>query len=104
MTAQGIDLRTAAAESQQWLMGNSHEHTLGDGRTVRIYDSQTGGDTIVLVPVIEQMNFVFVPLIKLLSEHHRVILYSPQISRSQWVGVASRAAEIGLVLDSLDID
>lgn len=98
------NLRLSTGQDQRWLMRQSRTVRLNDGSSRHIFDSATAGETIVLVPVIEQMNFVFVPLIQSLRERFRVIVYSPHVSSSERVSVGCRAAEIKLVLDSLGVE
>ncbi len=97
------DLRHAARTAQEWLAERSKVRSLSTGHEVEVFDSGGAGEPLLLVPVIGQMNFVFVPLIKALRGRRRIIVYSPRVSATREVSIHDRCAEIGAVLDACDV-
>jgi pimeloyl-ACP methyl ester carboxylesterase len=92
-----------AEDDQCFVESNMQPLTLADGSTRR-YLSRGVGEALVCIPMIPELNFVYVPQLRALSTHRRVILYEPQLSRSTRVGIKDRADETRGVLDALRID
>lgn len=76
---------------------------LPDRRSLRVLDCG-GGDAVVMLPMVTELNFVYAPQIADLQRDHRVVLYEPLLRRDRRVGIADRAAEAVGLMRVLGID
>lgn len=76
--------------------------TLVDGSLLNMM-SLGDGTPIVLLPMISELNFLYAPQIQEFSTDYRVITYEPRLSRQQHVGIADRASELLLLMNSLNL-
>ncbi|MEV0679353.1 alpha/beta hydrolase [Actinosynnema sp. NPDC050436] len=74
--------------------------TLPDGSTIRLARFGSG-PTVVCAPMIAELNFVYLPHVRALSEEFEFVLYEPRISRTTRVGAADRARELLAVVDAV---
>lgn len=64
-----------------------------NGETVR-YMERGAGETIICVPMVKELNFVYMPQIKALSDRFRMVVYEPRLRTTRRYGIADRAREI----------
>lgn len=62
------------------------------------------GETLVFVPILEHLEFVYARQIRALSQERRVIMYRRRETRSKAVGIAARVEELRQVLDGLGLE
>jgi pimeloyl-ACP methyl ester carboxylesterase len=74
-----------------------------DGR-VRQVLSVGSGPTLVFVPIVDHVNFVWAPQIERFSRDRHVVLFEPLVSREHNLSLRDRAAEIATVLDALGVE
>lgn len=60
-------------------------------------------DALVFVPILENLEFVYIRQMRSLSASRRVILYRRHENRQRAVGLVERAEELRTVLDSLEL-
>jgi pimeloyl-ACP methyl ester carboxylesterase len=61
------------------------------------------GESLVLVPILEHLEFVYARQMRALSAGRRIITYRRRESRTRPVGLVERAEELKRVLDSLGL-
>jgi pimeloyl-ACP methyl ester carboxylesterase len=62
------------------------------------------GAPLVLVPILEHLEFVYTQQIRALSQTRRIIMYRRRETRTATVGLTQRAEELRQVLDSLHLE
>ena len=76
------------------------DHRLRDGSSVRVARFGSG-PTVLCVPMVQQLGFIYMPQVEHLMQDHQVVLYEPRLSRTARVSVADRAAELREVVELL---
>ncbi|UUV35878.1 alpha/beta hydrolase [Amycolatopsis roodepoortensis] len=71
-----------------------------DGSTIRIARIGTG-PTVVCLPMITELNFVYLPQVQALSDQYEFVIYEPRLSRTHRVSAADRARELRTVIDTV---
>ncbi len=61
------------------------------------------GPPVVLVPMIQELNFVYVPLIVALQTHYTVVIYKPAVRYTRTLHVAERVDELRDILSHLNL-
>jgi pimeloyl-ACP methyl ester carboxylesterase len=97
-------LLTRLTEDQKAIAEAMRPVALPDGRALRVLDcGDEGGDAVVLLPMVTELNFVYAPQIAEFQHDHRVVLYEPLLSTSTRVGIHDRAHEVRSLLTALGI-
>ncbi|MEI2696206.1 MAG: alpha/beta hydrolase [Saprospiraceae bacterium] len=93
-----------SAKDKNFLDGNMKEMRMKNGAVIKIFVTQNvDKQTILFVPMIKEVDLVYVPLIKHFINDYRVIVYEPNLSTVKKFGIEDRAKEIISILDTLDI-
>jgi pimeloyl-ACP methyl ester carboxylesterase len=69
-----------------------------------IDESSDKGNPLVIVPILEHLEFVYARQIRAFSQERRVIMYRRHESRTHPVGLVERAEELRQVLDALGLE
>ena len=87
-----------------FLESNLGEVTLKNGTSIKVFDNGNFEKPVILfVPMIKEVNFLYVPLIKYFKNNYRPIIYEPNLSTTKHFRVADRVAEINNLLETLNI-
>ena len=95
-------LEQAQADSDAIKRG-SETIVLPDGKKVRVFINGAG-ETIIFVPMVTELNFVYAPQIEEFSRDYRVILHEPALSWQRHFGILDRANELVLLMDIIGIE
>ncbi len=95
-------LLTRAIKDQEAISAAMVPVTLASGGSLRVLDCGHG-DTVLLMPMVTELNFVYAPQITHFQVDHRVVLYEPRLSADTRVGIADRADEARALLAALAV-
>src|SRR5260370_20623164 len=62
------------------------------------------GEPLVVVPILEHLEFVYARQVRAFGQRRRVIMYRRHETRTQPVGLVERAEELRKVLDALGLE
>ena len=94
-----------ADADNEFLNSNMRKIILNNNNSIRIYDNANKGKpTLLFIPMIKEINLIYVPLIKFFQDVFRTIIYEPNLSTVKHCGIADRANEIVNILDTLQIE
>ena len=85
-------LLAQADQDQQSLSRHMKTLALEDGSTLQVLDVGQG-DPVLLLPMIDELNFVYAPQIEEFQSDYRVLLYVPRLSDRHRFGIPDRANE-----------
>ena len=91
------------AEADEFFLEKKYREYEINNHKYKIYDSSVGENCILFIPMIKEINILYVPLLKYFEKHHRVVLYEPNVSRSEYFGVVKRSDEINNILQILKL-
>ena len=97
-------LTEQADVDQAWIESHMKPYTLRNGQRVNLVDTREGKETIVFLPMLAEVNLVYSPQIEFFRNDYRIIVYEPGVRRNRRFGINDRAAELKMILDSLEID
>ncbi len=91
-------------QDNDFLNNNMKEVVLKSGAVIKLFATQNvDKQAILFIPMIKEVDLVYVPLIKHFQDDYRTILYEPNLSTVKRIGIEDRAKEIINILDSLNI-
>lgn len=89
---------------KEFLDINMKEVQLINGIKIKIFITRNvNKQTILFVPMIKEVDIVYVPLIKYFQNDYCTILYEPNLSTENKISIADRAEEIINILDTFNI-
>ncbi|MDQ5822908.1 MAG: alpha/beta hydrolase [Chloroflexota bacterium] len=96
-------LLAQADGDQQSISGHMKPLVLEDGSSLEVFDVGRG-DPVLLLPMIDLLNFVYAPQIEEFQSEYRTILYVPRLSDRRRVGIPDRVNEALSLMQRLGIE
>lgn len=92
-----------AAADREYVSQDMQELDVGKAKALKVL-IQGEGDPIIFIPMITELNFLYVPQLEAFSSAYRVILYEPHLSCDFHVGIIDRAKETIALMDALRLE